>query len=150
MIERQNFQGSRASSQFSCHLDIYGRCRKNQATLSAPPFSCSPFLCGCSSLMTVCCKTATQPDLFSSLVPFPDPCSFHLAEPSSQSPKSPCLQRPGVRCLSLASSWCLLLTLVFLIPGELVHSHAVRKPRAGLLIETADEWRTGFSMTLCY
>lgn len=136
--------------QLSGHPDIYGTCKKNQADLPASPFSCPPFLCGCSSLKTITVKLPLGQTFFSLSCAFPDPESFHLAELSSQSPKSACLQQAGARRLSPASSWPLVPTPVFLIPAETTHSHAVQKPRAGLLIETADEWRKGFSITLCY
>lgn len=63
------WQNPWASSQLSWHPDIHERCRNNQVALSASPFSCCPFLCGCSSLMKICCKIAVPPNLSFPRVP---------------------------------------------------------------------------------
>lgn len=163
-IERQNFQGSQAKSRSpgetaehpcsSADTQIFmGGVRRTGPLYPRHLSHVPPFFVAAPLWWQFAVKLPLRQTFFFFFLlscAFPDPCSFHLAEPSSQSPKSPCLPWAGARCLSPASSWRLLPTPVFLIPVEPVDSHAVQKPRAGLLIETADEWRKGFSITLYY
>lgn len=161
-MERQNFQGSQAQSHSpsettehpcsSADIQIFmGGVRRIRRLYLHHLSHVLPFFVAAPLWWQFAVKLPlSQIFFFFSRAPSLTPALSIWQSRAARALNHPACSRLG----RVASPWlpaggCSQL-LFFLFLRRRLHSHAVQKPRAGLLIETADEWHKGFSITLYY